>query len=248
MKALMVILSIAVAGAIAFGLLFRGHDVDTNRTIRVAMTGRSTMELWFKHWNWPLPLRYRFTYRHWPIPYERRRAGDLLLEYRKLAPPGAADSPDWGAPMTAAFDRVLATERFDAAFFKFCFVDFPIAPNQREGRLLAMQRTVRAVHETCRRRGVRLILGNAIPVADPSKDTLELERDFNGWLDGFARENDDVVVFDMFGHLADAQGNLPIGLRRGADDAHPNDGAFGILDEEFFSKIPAWLERTRRAL
>ena len=58
-------LAFLVAG-LTGGCGVKNGEAESGRAT-VVMTGRSTMELWFKHWNWPRFLRLRGTYRAWPI-------------------------------------------------------------------------------------------------------------------------------------------------------------------------------------
>lgn len=239
---------VAAAGLLGAGALayYRREPAVPPGAKRIVMTGRSTMGLWFKHWRWPLLLRWKTTYRSWPFPYSTHVAGSVGLFYRPLDGPGAGEIERWGEPMAASFDSVLAAEEFDAAFFKFCFVDFDLRAGQDAGeRLAAMRRTVERVRESCARRGIPLVIGNALPLGRPTADVVDLQRRFNAWLDEFASGNNDVRVFDFFSRLAGPDGALKPELARSADDPHPNDRAFSALDDAFFAEVPPWVQARR---
>jgi hypothetical protein len=222
-----------------------GDDEAVQKKVKVVMSGRSTMGLWFKHWNWPKILRLRGTYRNWPIAYETYERDGLELLYRPLQSPGSRDGGDeWGARMLVSFREALDNEAPDVAFFKFCFVDFNLKGAPVEERLADMMRTVSAAHELCRERGVRLVAGNAIPLGEPAPESVLLQREFNQWLQAYAEGHDDMIVFDFYGVLADEEGALPRSLWRSSDDIHPHDKAYDLLDQLFFTGITPWIRES----
>jgi hypothetical protein len=210
---------------------------------KILMCGRSTMSLWFKHWNWPYPLRIKTTYKPWPIPYRRYSRGNLYLEYHIVEGPRKNDPAVWfGEPMLRSFEAGLDEGQFDAAFFKFCFVDFPVKPGEEwQKRLEDMKETIRRAHQMTAQRKMKLIVGNALPLPNPNEGILRLQRLFNQWLLEFAREHPDVMIFDFFTPLTDESGRLKMELAHSREDHHPGDKAFALLDAPFFSQVSVWL-------
>lgn len=215
----------------------------TSGRIRVAMAGRSTMQLWFKHWNWPYPLRIKTTYKPWPIAYRRYSTDKVHMVYLPLEGPKAGQPGSvFGERMIAGFERGLSGDHYDAAFFKFCFVDFSVSDEDREERFGNLTGTIEKAREVAAKRGLKLIVGNALPLPEPSEATLRLQRDFNEWLRRFATSRDDVLVFDVFSLLADEKGRLHKGLAKSPDDPHPGEKAFAVLDKAFARDVIPWLE------
>jgi len=216
--------------------------------VKILMCGRSTMGMWFKHWNWPYPLRVKFTYRPWPISYKKYSHGNLYLDYWQLAGPKSKDpNIRFGEKMLERFREGLDTGTYDLAFFKFCFVDFPV-DNETEGRqrYSDLIQTVTNAYQMTSERNMKLIVGNALPLLKPNDPTLELQKEYNTWLDNFASNHDDVMVFDFFSILTDRTGKLRKDLARSADDSHPNDKTYTLLDEHFFAEVQAWTTSTPR--
>lgn len=239
---------IALAALVTLALTLAcqsGRDEAVQKEISVMMAGRSTMELWFKHWNWPKLLRLRGTYRNWPISYETFEKDGLRLVYRQMQSPGSRDGGSaWGARMVASFRDALDEEAPQVAFFKFCFVDFNLKGTKSEERLENMKRTVSDAYELCQARGIPLIVGNAIPLGQPTPQAVPLQRAFNHWLQAYAEGRDDLTVFDFYGILADEEGALPRSLWRSSDDIHPHDKAYDLLDQRFFGDIAPWIRAT----
>ena len=90
---------------------------------------------------------------------------------------------------------------------------------------------------------MKLIIGNALPLQQPSDATLQLQEEYNAWLQEFAASNENVVIFDLFSTLTDENGRLKNELARGKGDNHPNDRAFSLLDKAFFKEVSEWLRR-----
>lgn len=236
----LIVLAMGVVGYQFFRPMFH----SPGDRIKIAMGGRSTMKLWFKHWNWPYPLRLRTTYKPWPIPYRRYAKGDLFLEYLPLMGPKSRDTGvPFGKKMISSFEEGLDKDHYEAAFFKFCFVDFPVKTKEEKGeKFQDLQRTVRDAYRATSQRNLKLILGNALPLPHPSADTLALQEDFNRWLREFESTREDVMVFDLYGTLANPDGTFNMALAKAKDDHHPGDSAYTILDERFFSEVSAWLK------
>jgi len=215
---------------------------SSENRFRIAMCGRSTMGLWFKHWNWPYPLRIKFTYRSWPIAYHKYARDNLYLEYLPIDSPNIRDTRvEFGENMLRSFTSYLDKGPYDAAFLKFCFVDFPIEDTQWQARYDNLKKTVIAAHDSAAKKQLKLIVGNALPLLTPSDTTIHLQKAFNTWLNEFAASHKDVMVFDFFNLLTDEEGRMRKELARGNDDPHPNDRAFTLLDKAFFIKVSDWL-------
>jgi hypothetical protein len=208
----------------------------------VAMTGRSTMKLWFKHWNWPYPLRIKATYKNWPIAYNKYSRKNLYLEYHALPAPfdNDQDTP-FGKDMIDAFQKVLDNKKYETAFFKFCFVDFKVKPDTADERFNNLINTARQAYDATHTRGIKLVFGNALPMPNSNEATIQVQKKFNDWLITFAQSHTDVMIFDMYTPLIDNQGRLRQDLARGDGDAHLNDKAFSLLDETLFDQISNWL-------
>ena len=176
----------------------------------VTMNGRSVMEGWMKHWG--------FT---WEGPVEKN---GYFLDYKELdgndISPSFANNTEGLAPGSIAF-------------FKFCFVDFD------GSNLSQREREVEKVIQTARDRGLRLIIGNALPMrkSDGSPEILNEYRQFNAFLQQKARENQDVWVYDFYGVIAGGDGWLKPEYQ--TEDSHPNDKAYAALDPSFLELLGA---------
>jgi len=209
---------------------------------KVIMFGRSTMSLWFKHWNWPYPLRIKTTYKPWPIPYKKYSRGRLYLEYFPVhGPKGSNAEEPFGQRMLQSVREGLDSGKYDAAFFKFCFVDFPVKGDEKEKRMEGLKDVVMKVHDMTSSRGMKLIIGNALPLPKPNDETLSLQKEYNAWLLEYAARNKDVLVFDLFGPITDKDGRLLMEYAHARDDHHPGDRAFSLLDKTFFPHVESWL-------
>jgi hypothetical protein len=234
---IVIIVGLVILGVIGYNIIHPLSYSPKGR-VKILMAGRSTMALWFKHWNWPYPLRIKTTYRSWPISYHKYARGKLFFEYLPLdGPRGKDPAVAFGERMLKSFEAGLDRGKYDAAFFKFCFVDFPVKEEELQVRFDDLKRTVVAAHEITQKRKIKLIVGNALPLQKPSEATLRLQREYNAWLQEFAASKTNVIVFDLFGLLTDKNGRLKEELARGEDDNHPNDVAFSLLDETFFNEV-----------
>ena len=210
--------------------------------ISIAMTGRSTMQLWFKHWNWPYPLRIKTTYKNWPIKYEKYSWNNLFLEYHGISGPksNSADKP-FGHDMLNDFESVLDSKKYDIAFFKYCFVDFKVKEDTTEQRYNNLIKTVKDAYKATQKRGMKMIAGTALPLTNSNDATVQLQKRYNTWLTEFSETKNDLYVFDLYTPLVDDNGKLKAELERGDGDPHFNDKAYSILDKSFFDKIHDWL-------
>ncbi len=210
----------------------------------VAMAGRSVMDQWFKYRNWPALLSQHAVYRPWPIPYKKYVKDGLYLEYIPMEDPGAKGEYGYGEKMLESIRRQLEGRKFDALFFKFCFVDFGDKSVNDEAalrnRLNQMTSLVGRVHAYTQERKMRLILGNALPAQKPGRYAQQLRIEFNKWVERYAASNQDVAVFDFFHPLTGATGVLRKEFARelsDPSDSHLNNVAYEDLEKRLFIKL-----------
>jgi hypothetical protein len=174
----------------------------------VTMNGRSVMELWMKQWGFK-----------WEGPVEKN---GYFFDYKEL------DGNDM-APSFAKNVEGLAPG--SATFFKFCFADFD------GSNLSQREKEVEKAIETARARGLKLIIGNALPVrkSDGSPEMIKEYKEYNDFLLRKAQENQGVWIFDFYGVLAGPDGWLKPEYQ--TEDSHPNDKAFTALDRPFFELL-----------
>lgn len=182
----------------------------------VLMLGRSVMGGWFQHWG-----------HDGTSPVEK---DGFSLRYREIeGPEGIGRS---------ASEAIREAAPGSTVFFKFCFVDF--AAQDVASARAELERNkgyVDVVVSAAEERGVKLIIGNALPnVASQTNRYLVKEhRDYNAWLEQVASEHSDTVrIFDEYSVLADADGALKVSYAVGSDDAHLNETAYTAMDEAFF--------------
>jgi hypothetical protein len=192
----------------------------------VLMMGRSVMAGWFEHWDseWD-----------WESPIEEN---GYTLAYGGLSePPEIAQS---------ACQYIAEAPEGSVAFFKFCFVDcYGSSGQEGEDELADLEMWTEEVAACASDSGVTLIVGNALPqVADhTSADLVAQHRAYNEWLDGFAESNDGIYVFDQYGVLTDADGNLKAEYAVSPEDSHLNDEAYQALDPDLFQLLAAAQEQ-----
>ncbi|MFH1151209.1 MAG: SGNH/GDSL hydrolase family protein [Actinomycetota bacterium] len=171
----------------------------------VTMCGRSVMYGWLQHWGY----QGSGTVGH----------DGYTFDYRELD----------GSNMVGSFkDAVGGLPAGSPVFFKFCFVDF-------DGSNLAeREEQVDEVVAFAREKGLKLVIGNALPVheQDAPDGILDEYRSFNEFLEQKAASNPDVWVYDFYGVLAGPDGFLKAEYDTG--DSHPNDEAYTELDVTFF--------------
>ena len=216
--------------------------------ISILMTGRSTMMLWFKHWNWPYPLRIKTTYKNWPIGYKKYATDNLYMDYHSLPGPVSRETKKtFGQDMLREFEAAIDSKLYDAVFFKFCFVDFKVNEKTIDTRFYDLIHTVESAHNAAKKRNMKIIFGSSLPLLNPNDSTVQLQKKFNFWLSDFAKKYDDVLCFDLYTALIDDSGILRGFYSRGKDDPHLNDKAFGVLDKSLFEKLPKWLKKVNNA-
>lgn len=175
----------------------------------VVMCGRSVMEGWFEHWGWD-----------WEGDIEMN---GYSLRYGSLE----ADLDTIADSFAAIVDGIPEGQR-PVVFFKFCFADFDDNLPQLKG---IIEEVVRIAGD----RGLRLIIGNALPMNQESTSTglVDLHREYNEWLEGVASENPGSVwIYDFYGQLSDADGALRAEYDVG--DSHLTEAAYEVLDATFF--------------
>jgi hypothetical protein len=209
----------------------------TEGKYRVAMAGRSVMGHWFKFWNFPEMLSRYAIYFPWPIPYRVHTKGPYRLEYVRIVPPNPDQAnPSYGKETLSSLCAQVGGKRYDAVFFKFCFVDFRDRKLNDEITMQqlfdGMKTLISDVHAFAREEKAHLILGNALPVLKPGKYAQRLRREYNAWIGEYAGRSGDIAVFDLFGLLADDQGSLRTDLARNPFDPHLNKKAYSILEKE----------------
>src|SRR4030067_1907510 len=130
---------------------------------------RSVMGDWFKFWNFPDLLRRYAIYLPWPVSYKEYAKDGYRFEYIRIVPPdGGQGGPSYGRETLASLRRQVEGKRYDALFFKFCFVDFRDKRLKDEktekGLFEGMRSLVGHVHAFAPGGDASLIPGNALPV------------------------------------------------------------------------------------
>ena len=192
------------------------RTVDTSAPpVMVYMLGRSVMGGWFNHWG--------------GSPYSHDR---FTLEYHEVPPP-----PDIVTSVQAILDSLTLCDQ-PVLFFKLCFVDFTggdsASAQENMDRNFAY---VESVYAATRQSHLGMIVGNALPqVANVTDQWLVWNhRQYNQRLiDLAAQHPDSLAVFDLYGVLADTDGNLKPVYESGPDDSHPNEAGYTALDSAFF--------------
>ena len=179
---------------------------DPART--VTMNGRSVMGGWMEHWGYD-----------WSGPVEEN---GYFIDYKEL---DASELDNMSSSFAA---NVEGLPSGSVVFFKFCFADF------YSDNLGDLERIVDSVVETAREKGLRLIIGNALPVRkqDGSAAQVSEYKKYNAYLGRIAGENPQAWVYDFYGVLSGADGFLQPGYDVG--DSHLNSDAYRALDATFF--------------
>jgi hypothetical protein len=171
----------------------------------VTMNGRSVMGGWMQHWG--------FT---WEGPVEKN---GYWFDYKEL---------DGNAMPSSFSGNVSGLAPGSVAFFKFCFADFD------GSNLAAREKEVEEVIATAKEKGLKLIIGNALPVRkqDGSPELVDEYEKYNAFLLQKAASDPNVWIYDFYGPLAGQDGFLNPSYDTG--DSHPNDEAYTVLDDTFF--------------
>ncbi len=183
--------------------------------VTVYMIGRSVTAGWFAHWGGSPYVRDRFT-----------------LVFHRVLPP-----PDIVAGAQAIIDSLTICQA-PVIFFKLCFVDFAGGDSATaQANLDRNVGYVDSVLAAAMRRGLRMIVGNALPkVADSTDQWLVWNHlHYNQrLLDLAAAHSDSLRVFDMYSVLADSAGNLNPAYATSAGDSRPSEAGYSALDSAFF--------------
>jgi hypothetical protein len=186
--------------------------------VDVYMLGRSVMGGWFSHWG--------------ADPFSH---GRFTLAYHELESP-----PDIVARTERIVDSIT-TGQNPVVFFKLCFVDFEGGDSATaQANLDRNLGYVQQVYDhTVTGRGLRLIVGNALPqvVRDHNTWLAWNHRQYNQRLLDFAAAHADVKVFDLYSVLSDANGDLRSDYATSSDDSHPNDAGYAALDGPLFTLL-----------
>jgi hypothetical protein len=180
----------------------------------VYMLGRSVMSGWFTRWG--------------ADPYT---FGRFTLEYHAVQPP-----PGIVAGVQAIVDSLALCDE-PVLFFKLCFVDFVGGDSGTAQENLDRNIVyVDSVYAAARGRGLKMIVGNALPQVVSATDQWLVwnHRQYNAWLRSLERPQATVRIFDLYSVLADSSGNLRSEYATGSDDSHPNEAGYTALDSAFF--------------
>ena len=178
----------------------------TGSASTVTMNGRSVMEGWMDSWGYD-----------WEGPVEK---DGYLLDYKAL-------NDDLSQIASSFRENVEGLSEGSVTFFKFCFVDF------YGDNLSQLEGIIDEVIGIARENGLRLILGNALPVrkADAPSGVVSEYQGYNSYLLDKSAE-DSVWVYDFYGVLAGSDGFLKPEYDVG--DSHLNAAAYSALDKTFF--------------
>jgi len=183
-----------------------GGAHDASRT--VTMNGRSVMGGWMESWGFS-----------WEGPVEKN---GYFFDYKEL------DASELGNMSGSFAGNVDGLPAGSVVFFKFCFADFS------GDNLSTLEGIIDEVVNTAREKGLRLIIGNALPVRkQDSPDGVVTEyKKYNEFLQATAAANPDVWIYDFYGVLAGSDGYLKPEYDTG--DSHPNGKGYAALDLTFF--------------
>ena len=181
------------------------QTTETSHGKAVLMNGRSVMQGWMEHWGY-----------QWEGPVEKN---GYSIDYKEL------DAEDMAGSFS---DNVSGLPAGSVVFFKFCFADF------NGSNLAELEKTVNEVIDTAQEKGLKLIIGNALPVRkqDGSGELVAEYKKYNAFLENKAADNSNIRVYDFYGVLAGPDGLLKPEYDTG--DSHPNDDAYTELDVTFF--------------
>lgn len=221
------VLPIALAGCVGRALppgeLGVGHEVrrlpvpvpaeeSAEASGTLLVLGRSVMTGWMAHWGGDAAT---------PVTRE-----GWAISFREVSgPPDIADS---------AAAAIAEAPPGSTVLFKLCFVDFA-----EDGSVTAADEGyVRDVAAAARSRGVRLLVGNALPqVASASTPALVGQhRAYDAWLESNAAA-EGFEVLDLNGVLAGSDGVLRAAYAASPDDSHLSEPAYDALDAVLFPML-----------
>lgn len=220
--------------------------VSSDQKYKVAMAGRSVTEQWFRRRSLPSVLNKISIWREWPIPYDKYSDDEVYYERIKLPSPTKNREKTgyvYGGESYKAIEDKLNHDKYDVLMFKFCFVDFDDGriknSHDVQSRLNEMTGLTKKIHGLARTRGIKLVLGNAMPSLAPSQYGQSLRREYNQWLNDYASHKMDVVILDLFGSLVDDHGKLrkEYSFDLSDNDSHLNEVADKLYGESLNKAI-----------
>lgn len=193
----------------------------TARSATFVMFGRSVLEGWFYHWGWDgqelsAVTRSRFDLYHRYLTGPEDNGANTIADFRQQV--NALDVTD-----------------NPAVFFKLCFIDFAGGDSaEAQANLARNERLVDSLYAIVSGRGLRVIVGNALPVTESEHDAWRYwnHARYNAYINQLAQAHpDSVFVLDLYGIFTDpATGCIRHEYRTGVDDAHPNAAGYSALD------------------
>jgi len=153
--------------------------------------------------------------------------GYRIRRYEVESPPDIATSAATGMGM---FDS-------DIVFFKLCFVDFS---GDADDGLVEDEGYVQQVYaEAVTKRHRKLIVGNALPQvsADSGPGLVYNHKEYDKWLDDFAKTHKDIYVLDLNGMLTDSSGALRSDYAIAPDNSHLNSDAYARITPELMGLV-----------
>jgi hypothetical protein len=214
--------------------------VSSDQNYKVAMAGRSVTDQLFRRRALPSVLNKISIWRQWPIPYNKYIQDGVYYELTEIpAPTKNRGKPgyEYGGESYKIIESSVNREKYDTLVFESCFVEFDDAKLKNSGdvqnRLAEMTGLVKRIHGLAKARGMKFIVGNAMPSLSPSEHGQTLRRAYNQWLNDYALSEPDVVILDFFGLLADADGKLrkEYSLDLSDQDSHLNETADRLFGE-----------------
>ena len=188
---------------------------------RVLMFGRSVMAGWFNYWG--------------SEELSAVKKEGFTLEYKNVYEP-----PEIVEGFKEYINDISKNEN-PIIFFKFCFVDFEgSSKSNAQKNLQRNEKYIEEIYETTKSKGLKLIIGNALPQVPSSTDNyLKWNHDqYNKRLIEFQKKYpQDVFIFDMYNVLSDSSGYLRARYTNDLYDSHPNEKAYSVLDLEFFKLL-----------
>lgn len=156
--------------------------------------------------------------------------GGMHIVSRHIEPP-----PD----LPASVDSYVAANaaNADMVFFKLCFVDF----STEYGEYL--QRNTGYVEHAYQtvvvRNGKKLLVGNALPSVrrDTTPGLVQNHREYNRWLEEFARTHEGVCVVDLYGTLSTPEGYLKPEYALSEEDSHLNERGYQAITPRLLEAV-----------
>ena len=203
-------LVIVIASILVVSVMYSSAgDRSATAGERVIMCGRSVMENWFTYWGWDGDDSNTVSRNGYTLQHGQHLSG--LDEMARIFSEVCDAVPAGTTPVM---------------FFKFCFADF------YQDNLAQLQGIVNQVIQTAQNHGLRLIIGNALPVVAAETELVTEHRAYNAWLTTRASETSNVWIYDMYGVLSNSAGALKPEYQTG--DSHPNDAGYNALDATYF--------------